>query len=70
MPYICPWSLDIVEYDSCSHSALYEGVRDKYENLTPEQIAAREHELYERQKEAHRIRNTATYHNLKLNDYE
>jgi hypothetical protein len=52
MPHLCPWNIETLDYDGCcSHSALTEGVRDDFESATAEQIAAKELEIEQRQKE-------------------
>jgi hypothetical protein len=59
-----------MEYDGCcSHSALAEGVRDDFENLTPEQMAAKELEIEQRRKEQKRAKKTTAYHDLKRLDF-
>lgn len=70
MPPLYPWSLETMDYDGCcSHSALAEGVLDDFSSLTPEQMAAKELEIEQRQKEQRRVRNLATYHDLKRLDF-
>lgn len=49
MPPLCPWSLEDIEYDGCcSHSALIEHIMNDSENLTLEQMAAKELEMEQR----------------------
>ena len=70
MPHLCPWRLDIVEYDGlCSHTASAEGVRGESDGLTPEQIAAKEIATEQRRLAQHRARNSAYYYKLKHEDY-
>jgi hypothetical protein len=70
MPSLCPWPLEDMEYDGCcSHSSLAEGLRDDFKTLTPEQMAIKEIEIEERQKEQRRVRNLAAYHELKRLDF-
>jgi hypothetical protein len=67
MPHLCPWPLEDIEYDGCcSHSALTENIMSETENLTPEQIAAKELEMDQRRRAA----NLAAYYDLKHLDFE
>jgi hypothetical protein len=67
MPPLCPWSLETMEYDGCcSHSALVEHIINEAENLTPQQIAAKEIEMEQRRVE----QNKAKYYEAKRLDFQ
>jgi hypothetical protein len=71
MPPLCPWSRETMEYDGrCNHAALAEHITNDSENLTTEQIAAKEVEMMQRRAVQARARTRTNYHELKLNDFE
>jgi hypothetical protein len=59
--------IEALDYDGCcSHSALTEHIMSEAENLTPDQIAAKELEMDQRCRAA----NLTVYHDLKRLDFE
>jgi hypothetical protein len=53
MPHLCPWSLDLFEYDGlCSHCSIKERVSNEASGLTVEQLEAKEVKMDKRRKEA------------------
>ena len=57
MPQLCPWSLDLFEYDGlCSHCSIKERVSNKASGLTLEQLEAKEVEMDKRRKESLKAR--------------
>lgn len=53
----------------CSHSALYEGIKDEDKGLTVEQCAAKHVEM-ETRREARKAAMSETYYELEANDFE
>jgi len=57
MPHLCPWSLDLFEYDGlCSHCSIKERVSNEASGLTVEQLEAKEVEMDKRRKESLKAR--------------
>ena len=57
MPHLCPWSLDVFEYDGlCSHCSIKERVSNEASGLTIEQLEAKEVEMDKKRKESLKAR--------------
>jgi len=53
MPHLCPWPLDLFEYDGlCTHCSIKERVAKEASGLSVEQLAAKEVEMDKRRKDS------------------